>query len=303
MSVDRLVMCGCHEAGTWLIPSLIEAGFRFQHFVSLTPDQGKKYQVSGYADFQPMAAKYGIPVYVPRTYSLDAPEDIAFFERHKFRLLIQGGWQRLFPNAVLSSLELGAVGVHGSSDFLPKGRGRSPLNWSLIEARCRFLMHLFLMASGADDGDVFDVEDFDINPFDDIETLYFKNAIVTRRMMLRSIPKLLAGELIPWKQSGEPTYYPKRSPDDGRIDWEKMDFMEIYHFVRAQTRPYPGAFGMVDGKAIRFWRVRPFDTRITYPQTGYGCVVERFGNRFIINCRGGLLLADDWETITSMEKS
>ena len=277
MSVDRLVMCGCHQAGASLIPALIEAGFKFQSFVLLTPEQGLRHKVSGYADFRPIAEKYQIPYYVPRTYSLSDPEDVAYFAQNKFRLLIQGGWQRLFPTPVLDQLETGAVGVHGSPDFLPKGRGRSPMNWSLIKGHSRFLMQLFLMRAGVDDGDVFDVEDFDINPFDDIETLYFKNTIVVRRMMLRSVPKLLRGELRPWKQSGKPSYFQKRTSDDGRIDWEEMDVFEIYDFVRAQTRPYPGAFGVVDGKLLRFWRVRPFDTRITYPQCDYGSVVERFG--------------------------
>ena len=42
------------------------------------------------------------------------------------------GWQRLIPDNILSSTKIGIFGMHGSSEGLPKGRGRSPLNWSLI---------------------------------------------------------------------------------------------------------------------------------------------------------------------------
>lgn len=291
----RIVMCGCAEIGQNLISALLREGVHFSHFVILSPEQGRSHSVSGYADLRPLAERHGIPVYVPKTYALTDPEDVGFFRAHKFDLLIQGGWQRLFPMAVLETLSIGAVGVHGSSDLLPKGRGRSPLNWSLIEGRKRFLLQLFLMKPGADDGDVFAVEDFDITAFDDIETLYFKVAIATRRLLLRHLPDLLAGRARFRPQVGEPSYYPKRTPEDGRIDWQTMDVYQVYDFVRAQTRPYPGAFAPIGEATLRIWKARPFDTRLDYPGAAYGEVVERFGDRMVVNCRGGLLLVEDYE--------
>ena len=291
----RIVMCGCAEVGANLVGRLIEAGVQFSHFVALTPQQGRKYAVSGYTDLRDVAEQHAIPVYVPQSYALTHARDVAFFRESRFDLLIQGGWQRLFPPAVLETLSIGAIGAHGSADLLPKGRGRSPLNWSLIEGRRRFLLHLFLLKPGVDDGDIFAVEDFDITPYDDIETLYLKVSLCTRRMLLRSVPDLLAGRISTYPQLGEPTYYPKRTPQDGRIDWERMDVDEIYDFIRAQTRPYPGAFGEIDSRLLRIWKARPFDTRIAYPGAGYGSVVERFGARLLVNCRGGLLLVEDYE--------
>jgi methionyl-tRNA formyltransferase len=294
-SRKRIVMCGCAEVGVNLVTALLQAGMQFAHFVVLSPAQGRKYAVSGYADFRPLAEQYGIPVRIANSYALDEPDDIAFFQEQKFDLLIQGGWQRLFPESILDTLSIGAIGAHGSADFLPKGRGRSPLNWSLIEGRKRFLLQLFLMRPGIDDGDVFAVEDFDITPFDDIETLYLKVAIAARRLLLRHLPDLLAGRAVFRAQVGEPSYYAKRTPADGRIDWESMDVHQIYDFIRAQTRPYPGAFGTVGGDTLRIWKARPFDTRLDYPGAAYGAVVERFGPRMVVNCRGGLLLVEDYE--------
>jgi len=292
-----LVMCGNHIAGEPVVRGLLQAGIRFDWFVCPAPDQHEQAQVAGYHDYAPLAEEHGIPLYRPHTFSLRSARDIAFFREHGFALLIQGGWQRLFPEEVLATLRFGAIGIHGSADYLPKGRGRSPMNWSLIEGRRRFVMQLFLIRAGIDDGDVIDAEMFDITPFDDIETLYYKYSIVSRDMHLRTIPKLLAGEVHARPQVGRPTYYRKRTPEDGEIEWEEMDVYEVYDFVRAQTRPYPGAFGTIDGAPYRIWRCRPFDTRLTYPNAGYGSIVERFGQHLIVNCRGGLLLLDDYELI------
>lgn len=292
-------MCGNHVGGEPVVRGLLEHGFAFEYFVCQTPEQAQRAGVAGYFDYRPLAAEYGIPCHVARSFSLRDDEDVAFFREQRFDALVQGGWQRLFPEPVLETLRLGAIGVHGSSDFLPKGRGRSPLNWSLIEGRRRFIMHLFLIQAGPDDGPVFDVETFDINDHDDIETLYWKYSIVLRRMHIRSLPRLLTGEFEPVPQQGLPSYYPKRTPADGRIDWEEQDVWQIYNAVRAQTKPYPGAWGEVDGQIYRIWRCRPFDTRITYPDAPYGSCVERFGSRLIVNCRGGLLLLDEYEPAES----
>ena len=50
---------------------------------------------------------------------------------------------------------------------------------------------------------------------------------------------------------------------------------------------------------LRIWKARPFDTRLDYPGAAYGAVVERFGERLVVNCRGGLLLVEDYESAES----
>lgn len=293
----RVVLCGCHEYGRHLFKRLVAAGVPIAYVVALTPEQGKEHRVSGYEDLRPLAIRHGIPVYVPEYYALNGPADHAFFEQQRFDILIQGGWQRLFPEHLLNSLTIGAVGVHGSPDFLPKGRGRSPLNWSIIHGESRFMLQLFLMRPGVDDGPVFDWEDFDITPFDTIGTLYYKNVILTARMITRSLSGLLAGTLPLRSQQGQPSHYGKRGPEDGWIDWETMRVVEIHNLVRAVTHPYPGAFARLEGEDCVIWRAQIFDTRITYPDWPYGAVVEHFDDCLVVNCRGGLLLIEDYEAL------
>ena len=74
--------------------------------------------------------------------------------------MILGGWQRLVPDKILKTLKYGGLGQHGSSEFLPKFRGRSPLNWSIIMGKRRLIWNLFVMTSGIDDGDIVDFIEF-----------------------------------------------------------------------------------------------------------------------------------------------
>ena len=171
------------------------------------------------------------------------------------------------------------------------------MNWSLIEGKCRFIMHLFLMNPDIDDGDIIEIQDFDITEFDDIETMYFKYGLVYKQLLLKKLPAILKGSFSTIQQKGVPSFYPKRNAEDGLIDWEELDIWQIYNFVRAQTRPYPGAFAKIGENLIRIWKCRPFDTRIRFDGTMYGTVVEKFSGKLLIQCRGGLLLVDDWEKI------
>jgi methionyl-tRNA formyltransferase len=221
----RLILCGSHEVEIRAVEGLIKSGYKFSAVVCLTPEQAKKYNLFGYYDYRTVADKMKVPIYIPKTYSLTAEEDLDFFKEGQFDVLIQAGWQRLFPDQVLSTLNNGALGSHGSSDLLSKGRGRSPMNWSLIEGRKRFLMHLFILKSGVDDRDVITIRDFDITLYDDIETLYLKYGLVYRDLLIEYLPKVLNGTVEVQPQQGKPSYFPKRSQEDGCIDWGKNGYL------------------------------------------------------------------------------
>lgn len=303
MKNKKLVMVGCAETGFHVIKELLESGFKFDYFVTITKEKALQTNASGYVDFSDLAKEYQIPVYFCETYSLKAEKDLQFFKEHQFDLLIQGGWQRLFPDEVLKTLSVGAIGVHGSAEFLPKGRGRSPLNWSLIENKKRFIMHYFFIKPGIDDGDIFHYEMFDINEWDDIKTLYYKNSIVTINVLKEFIPKILNRTIEIFPQSGEPSYYPKRQKEDGRIDWGKT-VLEIYNLIRAVTKPYPGAFTYLEGKEIVIWKAQPFDTRLDKIEYFPGQITHKFTNGdFVIKCSDGLMLVTDYQSEVSVSKN
>jgi methionyl-tRNA formyltransferase len=299
---SKIVICGCTEAGFETLEFLLEQNITISYIVSLDDEQAKKWNVSGYCSFDKLSKKYNIPIYYPKSYSLKEKEDLDFFQHHSFDLLILGGWQRLIPDDVLSTLKIGGVGVHGSSEMLPKGRGRSPVNWSLIEGKNKYILQLFLMTPGIDDGDILDFQTFDINKWDTCRTLYYKISIVQKQKLLELIPKLIKNEFKRIPQTGEPTFYPKRTPDDGLINWNQTS-EKLYDFIRAITKPYPGAFSYLDNKKIKIWKAQPFDNKITYDQNKIGQIVEIFSSGdFVVNCYTGSLLVTEYDGIVSISK-
>ncbi len=300
--MGRIVLVGCLEAGFEMLKELLLSNFKIDFIVGISENVAKKNLVSGYANFANLAKQNDIPYYEAKSYSLTNKEDVNFFETNKFDLLIQGGWQRLFPEVILNTLKIGAIGIHGSSELLPKGRGRSPMNWCLIEGKTNFILQFFLIKSGVDDGDIFAYDEFDITPFDTIKTLYYKNAILSRNMYLKYVPLLLSNKCEFTPQVGEPSYYAKRSREDGKINWGK-NVDEIYNLIRAVSKPYPGAYTTYRDTEIIIWKAQPFDYKLKYPEARIGEIVEYFSNsEIVVKCKDGLLLISEYEASIQLTK-
>ena len=64
----------------------------------------------------------------------------------------------------------------------------------------------------------------------------------------------IAGERpgVPQPHTADPVL-PRRRPDDGLLDW-RVTSTRVYDFVRALTRPYPGAFGRLEGRRFKVWQ-------------------------------------------------
>ena len=292
----RIVLCGVHSQGLKIIQFLKQHNIPVAHVVTISESEAQRQKASGWVSYE-QCQEWGIPVYYAKNYSFRHPDDVKFFVDHGFDVLFLGGWQRLIPKSVLDTLTFGGIGQHGSPDYLPKGRGRSPLNWSLINGNQRLIWNLFRMTPGIDDGEIVDFENVDITPWDTAETLYFKIETVVERMYLRTLPRLFRDECQPIPQSGVATFYPKRTPEDGKINWHGSMY-EIHNLVRALTRPYPGAFtarkGAVEEK-IMILAGQPFSSRMDfYLSAQYGEVVEVFKpQKFAVKCGEGLFLVTE----------
>ena len=276
----RIAFAGNKTTTYECMKELLTDGSRIDLLITLTPDQGTKNQVAGYMDLRSFADKHCICVYHPEIYSLKSERDRVSILSKNIDCLIVIGWQRLIPEWLLENLRIGAFGMHGSPEPLPRGRGRSPLDWSILNGKTSFLTHLFRYDIGVDSGGIVDFQKFEINPWDDCESLHFKNRISMCRLLKKHLPNILTGKAKynPQPTDIEPTYFPKRSPEDGLINWMEMDMMGLYNHVRCQTRPFPGAFSFLPGhhEPFYFYRVVPFDGHLIFPDSRPGTVVEVF---------------------------
>ncbi len=289
------LIAGLHGTGTWPIGAVI----------TLNAESAGRNQVAFFrgAEIAAYCGAAAIPCHQVRSYTLSDAADRAYFETERFDLLCVLGWERLIPDTVLRTLGRFACGMHGSAFGLPRGRGRSPMNWSIITGQTRFITSLFRYTPGMDDGDILGSRTFEINDHDTIETLHHKNRVAMLQVLTECLPKIASGEIVLTAQpGGMPTYYPKRAPEDGLIDWSAST-RAIHRLVRAVAPPYPGAFAHLDGRRIDIMAAQPFDAALFGAGAAAGTIVDvsRAAGNFVVKTVDGSLLVTGFDGIAADE--
>jgi len=252
------VVVGCRENTAEFIENLLSRHCPVAGIVTISRLTADRNKVPSWVD---LSSEFGpqIPVYVANSYKLEDPADLETLRATRADVGFCIGWQRLLPQWFLNQHRNGVFGMHACANRLPNGRGRSPINWSVIEGAELLHAHIFRYNDEPDAGDLLSIPQIPIEPHDDIQTLQQKARVVFNREVIRCWDSLVSGtiSLMPLNSSGEPErFYPKRSEDDGLIHWS-WSAVQITNWVRAQTHPYPGAFTILHNQRYRIWRCGP----------------------------------------------
>ena len=115
-----------------------------------------------------------------------------------------------------------------------------------------------------------------------------------RDVILELAPLIKSGEIPRTSQDhSKATFYPKRTPADGLIDFSKSTD-EIYRLIRAAGRPYPGAFTFYEDKKMIVWRGRPAKPEELPGQAQAGCIlaVKEKGQILVAAGDGGIWMTE-----------
>jgi len=162
-------------------------------------------------------------------------------------LMIVAGFPQIFKKPLLDVCE--CWNCHAGP--LPGYRGGSPLNWQIIDGRKELGVSLIRMEEGIDTGPVLAFRKF---PFSRDETI--KDAHRKANRAFGELVRIVLDRYVSGKPlnavRGAGGYRKQRTDEDGEIDlgW---DAERIHDFVRALTKPYPGAFLRIGDKKLRIW--------------------------------------------------
>ena len=291
----RVVVFGVKDTSENIVSFIQENICPVDLVVTISPEVTKKNQVSGYKGLSGLTEQYGIPVYEADSYFLTDEKTQRFFAENTFEIGISMGWQRLIPKSVLDRFSYGIYGFHGNAGYLPFGRGRSPLNWSIILGDTRFNLNLFRYDEKADSPNVFDTEMFSITPQDDIRTAQYKNMICSKNLIQKLLTAYQQGNISVKTDSKDfDSWYSKRTAVDGKIDFHNRT-REIYNLIRGVAAPFPGAFAYAGEDKVIIWEAQPFDEMIDFSAYAPGEVIDVFDGHPIIRTVDGSLLIKKYE--------
>jgi len=167
-------------------------------------------------------------------------ELIKKMKNKNYFLVISSGFPLIFPNDFLKIFKNQVINLHAGP--LPEYRGGSPLNWQIINGEKMITISIIRMSRKIDHGPIYSEKSFKLKNSDTIKTVHEKVNHLFPYMLNQVIFKI-KNKIKPKKQkTSNIKNYPQRSKKDGNINWTKKDALGVYNFVRALTKPYPGAF-------------------------------------------------------------
>ena len=230
------------------------------------------------------ALHMGIPVHQHKT--LKTPEVLEQFTALQADLAILAFVTQIVPPPVFNAPRLGSICFHPS--LLPKYRGRSAINWALINGEKKTGISLFWVDQGIDTGPLLLTKEVEVDPDETTGTIYFNKlfpvgveAIAEAVALIKAgnPPRIVQDEALA-------NYDPPCGDEHARIDWTKPA-RTVYDLIRG-CDPQPGAHATWQGKMVRFYdcRVR-LEATTAFP----GQVVEIGAEDVNIAVPGGVLIA------------
>lgn len=275
----KIVFMGTPEIAASVLEAMILEGF---NIVALVAQPDKPNGRNGKVLWVPskvVAEKYNIPVYQP----LKIRNDYEFLKQLNPDLIVTIAYGQIVPQAVLDIPLYGCVNLHGS--LLPKYRGASPIQTSLINGDEETGMSLMEMTKEMDAGGVFDVEKVKIEEDDNNTTLFLKMADAAKRLIIKDVEPLVNKTLQKVEQDvTRVTVCHIIKPEEEKINLS-LPIKNILGWIKALSDK-PGAYLFIDDIKHKIFKAKIFSNEVTGK---LGEIVKADKNGLVIQCVDGQL--------------
>jgi methionyl-tRNA formyltransferase len=239
--------------------------------------------------FDDLAARFGAEYL--ETNDVNSEATLNALRKLAPELVFVVGWYQLVHEPFVGLASEGVFGMHPT--LLPRHRGRASIPWAILSGLARTGVTLFeIVDASADSGSIVGQTIVQIEPDDTATTPFDRVAAAHLELVREFVPQVVSrtAPRIPQDPTRASTW-PRRRPGDGVIDWETRA-PYLYDWVRAQTRPYPGAFTWLGDEKVIVWRARPVELETQVPA---GTIVDEHPDGPVVACGEGALVLEEVE--------
>ncbi|MBI3638549.1 methionyl-tRNA formyltransferase, partial [Candidatus Wolfebacteria bacterium] len=212
----KYVFFGTPEFSATILEKLIKAGF-IPSAVVCNPDKpvGRKQILTAPAAKIVMSNKK-LEIRVMQPEKLDS-SFISRLSSLESDFFVVASYAKIIPKEILEIPKLGSIGVHPS--LLPKHRGASPIQTTILNGDEKTGVSLFLMDEKTDHGPVLATSHLPLVNSENYETLMRKLAELGGDLLVEILPKFATDEIKPQIQDkSQATFTKKFRTEDGFIE-------------------------------------------------------------------------------------
>lgn len=197
-----------------------------------------------------LAQKYNIPVYQFAKIRLEGVEPL---KKLGADIMVTAAYGQILSQEILDITKYGVYNVHGS--VLPKYRGSSPIQWSLINGEKTLGVTILKTQAGMDDGPILHTQEFEIQDSDNVLSLMEKISLMGADLLLKSLDEIENGTavLVPQDESLV-TKCKMLKKEQAVIDFNNSA-QSIVNFVRGMAE-WPVAYTHYNGVMLKIYKAK-----------------------------------------------
>lgn len=208
-------------------------------------------------------------------------------------ILLSVNYLYIIENDIIQLPKLYAINIHGS--LLPKYRGRTPHVWAIINGEKQTGITAHLIDEAVDNGAIIKQMVVPIEESDTGGIILAKFHALYPDFIDSILIEVVSNTLVFTKQNNDKaTYFGKRTPTDGRINWD-WNRERIRNWIRAQAKPYPGAFTFLEGNKLTIHQSDFHDYGFKQKDEN-GKILSVMSGKIIVKTTNGALLISHIES-------
>lgn len=203
------------------------------------------------------ALKYNIPVFQP--IRIKEKESVEELKKYEADIFVVAAFGQILSEEILNMPKFGCVNIHAS--LLPKYRGAAPIQWAILNGEKETGITIMRMDKGVDTGDMFIKSVVPIEEKETGESLHDKLCEAGAKLIVKALPLIEKGELVPEKQKEEEaTHASMLKKSLGYIDWTK-EAVIIDRLIRG-LNSWPSAYTYYNSKTLKIWEAEPVNSTV-----------------------------------------
>jgi methionyl-tRNA formyltransferase len=273
----KIVLIGQAAFGERVFRTLVQGGEEIVG-VYLPPDIPGKPNT-----FKELVRQAGIPCFQPQR--TRDPNVYPEYIKLKPELNVMAFVTDIIPEKILNYPRLGTIQYHPS--LLPKHRGGSSINWSIIQGETKTGITIFWPDKGIDTGPILLQKQVNIAPDDTVGSLYFNKLFpLGVDALAESIELIKIGKAPRISQDeSQATYEGLCTENQAIINWSQPA-ASVYNLIRG-TNPQPGASTVFRGQRLKIFDSEPVGG---YQESSPGKIVEINSRGIVVASREGDIL-------------
>lgn len=239
----KLAFFGNGEISSKTLEGLLEGGYRPEIIITQPDKRSGRGMEMKEAEIITIANKYNIPY--SKIEKLDN-NTINILNEYKIELSIVVAYGKILPQDIIDHPKYGTINIHYS--LLPKYRGASPLESSLLNGDTKTGVSIQKMIFKLDSGPILSEQETEINMSDTKDSLKEKLIKIGVKNLSNLIPKILDGSVSKKEQDeNKASYCKKIKKEDGLLDIINSNPKENWYKYRAYLG-WPNTFFFVNKK-------------------------------------------------------